>query len=158
MQAFATFEMMDLLMLKPYRDGSMYIMYLALAPRLVISFPADFESHDVSGRQTGGFLPQDRCQGFSKISGRDSLEIQRRNQCINAGCPAHKPGQNRTGEPPSVTMPYPRLTNLNGTHSTDYLSLWPMPVAYHQPLHILITPILVELNVVDYFVFDRRLQ
>jgi hypothetical protein len=55
-------------------------------------------------------------------------------------------------------MPYPRLTNLNGTNSTDYLPLWQMPVAYHQPLPILITPILVELNVVDYFVFDRRLQ
>src|SRR5438105_8467122 len=131
---------------------------VALAPCLVISFPADFESHDVSGRETGGFLTQDRCQGFTKISSRDSLEIQRRNQCVDAGCPAHKPGQNRTGEPPSVTMPYSRLTNFNGTNSSDYLPLWQMPVAYNQPLSILITPILVELNVVHYLVFDRGLQ
>src|SRR5438105_15759619 len=33
-----------------------------------------------------------------------------------------------------------------------------MPVAYHQPLSILITSILVELDVVDYLVFDRGLQ
>ena len=57
-----------------------------------------------------------------------------------------------------VAMPNPRLTNPYRTHSTDYLSLWQMPVAYGQPLSILITPILVELNVVDYLVFDRRLQ
>jgi hypothetical protein len=55
-------------------------------------------------------------------------------------------------------MPYPRLTNFNRTNSSDYLPLWQMPIAYHQPLPILITPILVELNLVDYFVFDRRLQ
>jgi len=41
-------------------------------------------------------------------------------------------------------MPYPRLTNFNGTNSSDYLPLWQMPVAYNQPLSILITPILVE--------------
>jgi hypothetical protein len=34
----------------------------------------------------------------------------------------------------------------NRTHSTDYLALWQMPVAYDQPLAILITPILVELK------------
>jgi hypothetical protein len=33
-----------------------------------------------------------------------------------------------------------------------------MPVAYNQPLAILITPIFVELEVVDYLVFYRRLQ
>jgi hypothetical protein len=43
-------------------------------------------------------------------------------------------------------MPYPRLTNFNGTNSSDYLPLWQMPVAYNQPLSILITPILVELD------------
>jgi hypothetical protein len=119
---------------------------VTLTPCLVISLPTDFESHDVSGRQAGGFLTQDRCQGFSKISSRDSLEIQRRDQCVDAGCPAHKPGQNRTGEPSFVTMPYPMLTNFNGTNSSDDLPLWQMPVAYHQPLPILITSILVELN------------
>ena len=67
-------------------------------------------------------------------------------------------GKNRTGEPPSVTMPYPRLTNFNGPNSTDYLPLWQMPIAYNQPLAILITSILVELNVVHYLVFDRGLQ
>ena len=41
-------------------------------------------------------------------------------------------------------MPYPRLTNFNRTNSSDYLPLWQMPVAYNQPLSILITPILVE--------------
>src|SRR5438105_3261798 len=131
---------------------------VALAPCLVISFPADFESHDVSGRQTGGFLTQDRCQSFTKISGRDSLEIQRWNQCVDAGCSAHKPGQNRTGKLALVTMPNSRLPNFNGTNSTDYLPLRQMPVAYHQPLSILITSILIELNVVDYLVFDRCLQ
>ena len=43
-------------------------------------------------------------------------------------------------------MPYPRLTNFNGTNSTHYLPLWQMPVAYNKPLSILITSILVELN------------
>jgi hypothetical protein len=33
-----------------------------------------------------------------------------------------------------------------------------MPVAYNQALSILITPILVELNVIHYLVFDRCLQ
>jgi hypothetical protein len=33
-----------------------------------------------------------------------------------------------------------------------------MPVEYNQSLSILITSILVELNVVDYLVFDRGLQ
>jgi hypothetical protein len=32
-----------------------------------------------------------------------------------------------------------------------------MSIAYHQPLPILIPPILMKLDVVDYFVFDRRL-
>ena len=43
-------------------------------------------------------------------------------------------------------MPYPRLTDFNGANSTDYLPLWQVPVAYHQPLSILITSILVELD------------
>ena len=55
-------------------------------------------------------------------------------------------------------MPYPRLTNFNRTNSSDYLPLWQMPVADNQALSILITSILVELDVVDYFVFDRGLQ
>jgi hypothetical protein len=33
-----------------------------------------------------------------------------------------------------------------------------LPVAYHQPLPILITPILVKLDVVGYLVFDCSLQ
>src|SRR5262249_40596394 len=69
-----------------------------------------------------------------------------------------KPGQNRTGEPPSITMPNPRLTNFNGPNSTDYLPLRQMPVAYNQALSILITSILVKLNVVHYLVFDCCLQ
>ena len=55
-------------------------------------------------------------------------------------------------------MSYPRLTNFNRPNSTDYLPLWQMPVAYNQPLAILITPILVQLNVVHYLIFDRGLQ
>ena len=55
-------------------------------------------------------------------------------------------------------MPNSRLANSNRIHSADYLALWQMPVAYNQPLPILITPILVELNVVDYLIFDRCLQ
>jgi len=55
-------------------------------------------------------------------------------------------------------MPYPRLTDFNGANSTDYLPLWQVPVAYHQPLPILIPPILVKLNVLDDLIFDRRLQ
>jgi hypothetical protein len=55
-------------------------------------------------------------------------------------------------------VPNPWLANANGTHSADYLALWQMPVAYDQALAILITPILVEFNVVHYLVFDRRLQ
>ena len=43
-------------------------------------------------------------------------------------------------------MSNPRLTNLNGTNSTDYLPLWQMPVTYYQALSILITAILVKLN------------
>src|SRR5207244_1031659 len=93
-----------------------------------------------------------------KISRRDSLEIQRRDQCVDTGCPAHQPGQNRAGEPFSVTMSNPRLMNFNEPNSTDDLPLWQMPVTYNQPLSILITSILVELNVVHYLVFDRGLQ
>ena len=55
-------------------------------------------------------------------------------------------------------MPNPRLANANRTHPADYLALRQMPVADNQPLPILITPILVELDVVDYLIFDRRLQ
>src|ERR1700756_107960 len=55
-------------------------------------------------------------------------------------------------------MPNPRLTNFYGTNSTDYLPLRQMSVAYNQPLSILITSILMELNVVHYLVFDRCLQ
>jgi hypothetical protein len=55
-------------------------------------------------------------------------------------------------------MPYPWLPNFDGPNSTNYFSLRQMPVAYNQPLSILTTSILVELNVVDYLVFDRRLQ
>jgi hypothetical protein len=36
-------------------------------------------------------------------------------------------------------MSNPRLTNLDGTNSTDYLPLWQMPVTYYQALSILIT-------------------
>jgi hypothetical protein len=39
-------------------------------------------------------------------------------------------------------MPNSRLANSNRTDSADYLALWQMPVAYNQPLAILITPIL----------------
>src|SRR6267378_533539 len=100
-------------------------------------------------------LVAERPEAFSpRIAAKASLKspveipfaIQRRNQCIEAGCPAHKRGKNRTGEPPSVTMPYPRLTNFKRTNSSDYLPLWQMPIAYHQPLSILITSILVELD------------
>jgi hypothetical protein len=55
-------------------------------------------------------------------------------------------------------MPNPRLTNFDGTNSTDDFALWQMPVAYKQPLSILITSILMELNIVDYLVFDCGLQ
>ena len=55
-------------------------------------------------------------------------------------------------------MPYSRLTNFNRTNSSDYLPLWQMPVADNQALSILITSILVELNVLDDLIFDRRLQ
>jgi hypothetical protein len=55
-------------------------------------------------------------------------------------------------------MPNPRLTNFNRPNSTDYLPLRQMPVAHNQPLAILITAILVELNVVYHLVFDRGLQ
>jgi hypothetical protein len=55
-------------------------------------------------------------------------------------------------------MPNPRLTNFDGPNSADYFPLWQMPVAYHQPLAMLITSIFVELNVVHYLVFDRGLQ
>jgi hypothetical protein len=119
---------------------------IALTPFLVISFPSSFEPHDVGGRQTGSFLAQDRGQSFSKISSRDSLQIQHRNQCVDAGRAAHKGGQNRAGKPSSITMSYPRLTNFNGPNSADYLPLWQMSVTHNQPLSILITPVLVELN------------
>src|SRR6516162_10147099 len=52
----------------------------------------------------------------------------------------------------------PRLTHFNGPNSADDLPLWQMPIAHNQPLAILITSILVELNVVHYLVFDRFLQ
>jgi hypothetical protein len=55
-------------------------------------------------------------------------------------------------------MPNPRLANFNRTNSTGYLPLWQMSVAYDQPLAILITAILVELNVVHYLVLNRALQ
>jgi hypothetical protein len=61
-------------------------------------------------------------------------------------CPAHKARQNRTGEPPSIAMPNPRLTNFNRPIPLSYLPLRQMPVAHNQPLAILITAILVELN------------
>jgi hypothetical protein len=43
-------------------------------------------------------------------------------------------------------VPNSRLANSNPTDSADYLSLRQMPIAYNQPLAILITSILVELN------------
>jgi hypothetical protein len=55
-------------------------------------------------------------------------------------------------------MSNPWLTNFNGPNSTDYLPLWQMSVAYNKSLSVLITSILMELNVVHYFVFDRGLQ
>ena len=55
-------------------------------------------------------------------------------------------------------MSYPRLTNFNGPNSADYLPLWQMSITHNQPLAILITAILVELNVVYHLVFDRDLQ
>jgi hypothetical protein len=112
-------------------------------------------------------LVADRPEAFSpriaaKASVKSPVEIPFRYSAgINAStlsCSAHKPGQNRTGKSTLVTMPYPRLTNFNGPNSTDYLPLWQMPVAYNKPLSILITSILMELNVVDYLVFDRCLQ
>ena len=100
-------------------------------------------------------LVAERPEAFSpriaaKASLKSPVEIPLRYSAgINASrlsCPAHKRGKNRTGEPPSVTMPHPRLTNFNRTNSSDYLPLWQMPIAYHQPLSILITSILVELD------------
>ena len=40
----------------------------------------------------------------------------------------------------------PRLMHFNGPNSADDLPLWQMPIAHNQPLAILITSILVELN------------
>jgi hypothetical protein len=72
--------------------------------------------------------------------------------------PTHILGQYRTAKTPLISVPNSWLANSNRTHSADYLALRQMPVAHNQPLAILITPILVELNIVDYLVFDRRLQ
>jgi hypothetical protein len=55
-------------------------------------------------------------------------------------------------------MPNPWLTNPDRTNSTNDFSLRQMSIAYHQSLSILIPLILVKLDVVDYLVFNRRLQ
>src|SRR5437667_5320644 len=106
----------------------------------------------------GAFSPRIAARASLKSPVEIPLRYSAGTNASTLGCPAHKAGKNCAGEPPSVTMPYPRLTNFNGTNSTHYLPLWQMPIAYNQPLAILITSILVELNVVHYLVFDRGLQ
>jgi hypothetical protein len=58
---------------------------------------------------------------------------------------------------PLSRMPNPWLTNPDRTNSANDFSLRQMSIAYHQSLSILIPPILVKLDVVDYLVFNRRL-
>jgi hypothetical protein len=54
-------------------------------------------------------------------------------------------------------MADPWLTNWNPTRSTDHLPLRQMAIADHQPLPALIQSILVELNILDHFILNRRL-
>jgi hypothetical protein len=54
-------------------------------------------------------------------------------------------------------MQDPWLTNLDRTDSADHFPFRQMSITHHQPLSILIPPILVKLDVVDYLVFDPSL-
>jgi hypothetical protein len=90
------------------------------------------------------------CQ--SRFAGRKG-----RNQGINTGSPSHILGQNRTGKSPLVAMPDPWLANSDWTDSTDDLPLWQVSIAHHQSLSILILPSLVELDIVENLMLDRRL-
>jgi hypothetical protein len=53
-------------------------------------------------------------------------------------------------------MPDPWLTNSDRTYSTDYFPLRQVSIA-HQPLSILVSSILVELDIVDDLILDGRL-
>jgi len=57
-------------------------------------------------------LAQDRRQSLAEVAGGDSFEIERRNQSIDTGYPAHIRRQNRAAKLLPISMANPRLTNL----------------------------------------------
>jgi hypothetical protein len=135
-----------------------FLAQLALAPCLVILFPRGFEPHDIGCRQPAGSFSQNRFQRFGKIARRYSLQVEGRDQCIDARSPSHVLGQDRTRESAIVAVSDPWLTNPHRADTGLYFSFGQVTVTDHQPLTVFIPAIAVGLDVLDHFVFDRRLQ
>ena len=71
---------------------------IALPPGLIVLFPHLLQAHDVRRREPLRLRPQDRVQSLCKISRGDPLQVQARDQGLNAGYPSHERRQNLAGE------------------------------------------------------------
>src|SRR5215469_4133302 len=76
------------------------------------------------------FSPKNRTEGLGKIPGRDPFQVQGRNQCVDAGYPAHILGQDLAAKSTPIAMPNPRLANLDWTYSSYQLSFRQVTVTH----------------------------
>src|SRR5712675_211642 len=109
---------------------------IALLPRGVLVEPAVLQSADGGCRQSGSILAKQRRQRLGEVAGRDTLQIQDRQQRLDRLRAAHVGRQDRRREPDAVgigsgglTIAYTRLADGDRTDAGHHLALRQVTVA-----------------------------
>ena len=111
---------------------------IALAPARVLVRPGLLEPPDGRGREPAGVLAEQRRQRLLEVAGGDALEVEDRDQHLEALRPARVGRQNRRRKANALgafadTVAHPRAAHRDRTDAGHDLAFGQMPVA-HQPL------------------------
>jgi len=143
---------------RPQVDVALAVQ-IAFRPGLELLLPNLLEPHDVVGRQADNALTQDRLQRLWEGGGRNSLEVERRDQGVDTGRASQIRRQNRTGEVlVGSTVVHTRLAHRHLPSAGHQLTFLVVAVAHHQALTALTLQLLEALDVLLHLQFQRFLQ
>ena len=105
--------------------------------------PAVLQAADGGCRQPGSILAEQRCQSLGEVAGRDTLQVQDRQQRLDRLRPAHVGRQNRWREPDAVgigsvrlAIAHARLVDGHRTDAGHHLALWQVAMADDSPMAV----------------------